>query len=95
MNTSSSQLPPDFEASFSALLTSIASSAIISMGLAPNPQTQQTEKDLPMARFNIDLLGILKEKTNGNLSSDESRFLEALLSDLQMKFVQLREGSKK
>lgn len=95
MSNSQTQMPEDFEASFSALLTSIASSAVISMGLAPNPQTHETHKDLHMARFNIDLLGVLKEKTKGNLSKDEAGFLDALLSDLQMKFVQMREGSKK
>lgn len=95
MSETQNQTPENFEASFSALLTSIASSAVISMGLAPHPQTHETHKDLHMARFNIDLLGVLKEKTKGNLSADEARFLEALLADLQMKFVQLREGSQK
>lgn len=95
MSDAQTQMPENFEASFSALLTSIASSAVISMGLAPNPQSHQVEKDLHMARFNIDLLGVLKEKTKGNLTKDEAGFLDALLSDLQMKFIQLREGSKK
>ena len=79
-----------FEASFSVLLTSIASSALISMGLAPNPQSHQVQKDRAMAKFNIDLLNLLKDKTIGNLTNDESRFLDSLIHDLQMKFVQMK-----
>lgn len=91
MTQTDSSVPHDYQANFSVLLTSIASSAVISMGLAPNPQNNQTEKDKPLARFNIDLLMVLKDKTKGNLSADETQFLDALLSDLQMKFVQMRD----
>ena len=75
------------EASLSMLIMSIASSAVTAMGLAPNPQTGQTSKDKNMARFNIDLLVVLQQKTKGNLTADEAKFLENLISDLQMKFV--------
>ena len=78
------------EASFSMLLMSIASSAAISLGLTPNPQNGQITKDTNMARFNIDLLVILQDKTKGNLTADESKFLEAVLSDLKMKFVSMK-----
>lgn len=90
MNDASNETPT-FEPCFSVLLTSIASSAVISMGLAPNPQTQEVQKDRQMARFNIDLLLILQEKTRGNLNAEEDRFLKALLSDLQMKFLQMQD----
>ncbi len=76
------------EASFSVLTMSIASSALMAMGLAPNPQNQEIEKDKSMARFNIDLLIMLKEKTKKNLTEDEERFLEKLIADLQLKYVQ-------
>ncbi|MEK2646205.1 DUF1844 domain-containing protein [Bdellovibrio sp. BCCA] len=75
------------EASFSVLIMSIASSAVMAMGLAPHPQSGEVTKDKNMARFNIDLLLVLQEKTKGNLSGDEAKFLENLISDLQMKFV--------
>ena len=81
------QLP---EASFSALLMSIASSAAISMGLAPDPHGGKTEVDRDMAKFNIDLLLVLKEKTKNNLNEDEKRFLDAVVADLQMKFVSIK-----
>lgn len=79
----------NMEASFSVLIMSIASSAIMAMGLAPDPQSGQVSKDKELARFNIDLLLVLKDKTNGNLSGDEVKFLENLISDLQMKFVSI------
>ncbi len=75
--------------SFSTLVLSIGSSAAMAMGLAPNPATQKVEKDLAMARFHIDLLILLKEKTKSNLEAEEQNFLESVISDLQMKFVQL------
>ena len=75
------------EASLSVLVMSIASSAIMAMGLAPDPQSGKVDKDKELARFNIDLLVVLQNKTKGNLSSDEAKFLENLVSDLQMKFV--------
>ncbi len=75
------------EASFSTLVLSIGSTAAMALGLAPNPQTGQTEKDLTLARFNIDLLLMLKEKTQTHRSEDESRFLDRMLSDLQLAFV--------
>lgn len=77
------------EATLSMLVMSIASGAAMALGLAPNPQTQQTQVDKNMARFNIDLLLVLQTKTKGNLSDDESKLLSSLLSDLQMKFLQL------
>jgi hypothetical protein len=72
------------EASFSILTMSIASSAVMALGLE-----DQGQKDKAMARFNIDLLIMLKEKTKNNLSDEETRFLESLISDLQIKFVQI------
>ena len=76
------------EASFSTLIMSIGSSALMSLGLAPHPTSGKTEKNLEMARMNIDLLDVLKVKTKNNLTDDEQRFLEALLADLQIKFIQ-------
>ncbi|MGE0764422.1 MAG: DUF1844 domain-containing protein [Bdellovibrionales bacterium] len=76
--------------SFSTLVLSIGSSAAMAMGLAPNPQTQKVEKDIDMARFHIDLLVLLKDKTKNNLDKDEQLFLDQVVSDLQIKFCQLK-----
>lgn len=75
------------EASFSVLAMSLASSAAMALGLAPDPHSGEVHKDKDMAKFNIDLLVVLQEKTKGNLSSDEQRFLESVVSDLKIKFV--------
>ena len=81
----------NFEATFSVLVTSIASAAAMSLGLAPNPQTGKTEPDRTMAKFNIDLLAVLKEKTKNNLTEDEQNLLNHLLQDLHLKFVQMNK----
>jgi hypothetical protein len=78
------------EADFSVLTMSLASSAAMALGLAPDPATGKISKDKDMAKFNIDLLVMLKDKTKGNLKEDEQKFLETVLSDLQLKFVQLQ-----
>ncbi len=77
------------EASFSMLVMSIASSAAMSMGIAPHPETGQTSKDKPMAKFNIDLLVVMQEKTKNNLDEEEKKFLDSLVTDLQTKYLQM------
>ena len=76
------------EATFSTLVLSVASSATISMGLAPHPSSEKIEKNFKMAQFNIDLLILLEKKTKNNLLSEEESFLRSIINDLQMKFVQ-------
>lgn len=81
----------NFEPSLSMLVMSLASSALVALGLAEDPQTGQKSKDKKMARFNIDLLTMLKEKTKNNLTSDEQGFLDHIIQDLQMKFIQMKD----
>jgi len=76
------------EASFSTLVLSVGSSAAMALGLAPHPNSGKIEKDKELARFNIDLLVMLQEKTKGNLLEEEKKFLDSVVNDLQMKFVQ-------
>jgi len=78
------------EASLSLLIMSIASNAMMAMGLTTDPQGEKTDADKNMARFNIDLLVILKEKTLNNLSHEEIGLLDHILQDLQLKFVQIK-----
>ena len=82
-----SDKPNGLEANFSTLVLSIGSSAAMALGLAPNPSNGKVEKDLNLARFNIDLLRMLRDKTKGNLNADEQKFIESIVTDLQMKFV--------
>jgi hypothetical protein len=82
--------PQKLEASFSTLVISIASSAVVSLGLEKNPQTQKIEKNLEMAQYSIDLLVLLRDKTKNNLSGEEKNYLDAIIQDLQFKFIQVR-----
>lgn len=79
------------EATLSTLVLSIASSATISMGLVPHPNTNQIKKNIKMAAFNIDLLLLLEKKTKNNLLDEEKKFLRNIISDLQMKFIQIQD----
>ena len=73
---------------------SIAASALISLGLAPDPQSNKTKVNLDLARFNIDLLEMLSEKTKGNLAKEELEFMNQVLADLKMKFVEVSNHEK-
>lgn len=90
MTTTKETITEKLEASFSMLTMSIASSSLMSMGLTPDPNTGKTEADKNVARFNVDLLVMLKEKTKNNLTTEETDFLSQILQDLQMKFLQLK-----
>lgn len=79
---------PQLEPTFSTLILSIASSAAINLGIAPDPHTNKTQTDLTLAKFNIDLLLLLQDKTKNNLTKEETDFLKKITADLQMKFVQ-------
>ena len=80
------------EANFSTLVLSVGSSAAMSLGLAPNPATGKSEVDKTMAKFNIDLLEMMKEKTKNNLTNEEETFLNQMISDLKLKFVELKDS---
>lgn len=77
-------LPPT---TFSGFLVSLASSAMVHLGEVADPSTGSTSVDLPMARHTVDLLGVLQEKTQGNLDDDETKLLDALIYELRMKYV--------
>ena len=81
----SSQLPP---VDFTVLVNSFAMQAMMCMGLIANPMSGKAEKDLEAAKHYIDLLGMLEEKTKGNLTDDENKILAMSLHDLRMAFVE-------
>ena len=78
---------------FNALVLSLGSSAIVHLGETPDPTTGQKrdQPELQMAQQSIDLLAMLQEKTRGNLTADEARFLENMLFDLRMLYVQVSQ----
>ena len=61
------------------------------LGLMQFEEDQKPEPDLPMARHTIDLMGVLLEKTKGNLQLEEQRLLENSLTELRFRFVQVSE----
>lgn len=72
---------------FSTFVMSLASSALIQLGELYDPSQQPMPADLPLAKQTIDIVGMLAEKTRGNLSDDEARLMEHLLYDLRLKYV--------
>jgi hypothetical protein len=72
---------------FQALVLGFSSAALYYMGESVVEGRGQAEKNLPLAKQNIDILLLLKNKTKGNLAPDESRLLEQALADLELKFV--------
>ncbi len=73
---------------FTTFILSISSAAFMGLGLAPKPGSQQTEVDLELARQNIDLLELIKEKTKNNLTGDEEKLLESLLYETRIRFIE-------
>jgi hypothetical protein len=81
---SSDSLP---EIDFSSFIFSLSTSALFHLGEVPDPVTQQREKNLLLAKQTIDILGMLREKTKGNLTADEEKVMDHLLADLRLRFV--------
>ncbi len=73
---------------FATFVLSLSHSALMHLGEAPHPETGSIEKNLSLARQTIDLIGMLEEKTKGNLTGEEERLLGQILYDLRMRFVE-------
>lgn len=76
-------------ASFVNFLSSLATNAAASLGAVPHPATGQRSLDLDSAKYWLDILSMLKEKTAGNLHPKEQRLIDGLLGDLKMQYVHL------
>ena len=90
--------PPVPPATFEGLVGSFRFHAELCMGVyaVPDPETGgAAEPDFEMARHAIDMLGMLQEKTRGNLTLDEQRSLENTLTELRFRYVQRFEESQK
>ncbi len=80
---------------FATFILSLSHSALMHLGEAPHPDTDTVETDLPLAKQNIDLLGLMEEKTKGNLTGDEERLLAQVLFDLRMRYVERSKAAPK
>ncbi|MFA5356148.1 MAG: DUF1844 domain-containing protein [Candidatus Omnitrophota bacterium] len=84
------------EPDFSFFITTLSLQASIDLGAIPNPATNKQEENLTQAKFLIDTLGMLKEKTKGNLTTEEANFIENVLYELRMQYIAKtqKEGAK-
>jgi hypothetical protein len=82
------ELPP---ADFKGLVGLLASQAIMGLGAMPDKTGKGVMIDLEGAKFAIDLLAMIEEKTKGNLDDEESKELEAVLVELRSRFVQITQ----
>ena len=83
------ELPPAY---FQTLIGTLASQAVVGLGAVRDPKTGGVVVDLPAARFAIDLLAVVDEKTKGNLSEQESQELTRALTELRARFVQISQA---
>lgn len=82
--------------SFPAFVVSLMHTAAVHLGDAPDPASgQPQEPDLQAARQVIDILGLMEEKTRGNLTAEERQILEQGLYELRLRFVEVQQGGKR
>lgn len=83
---------------FSFLIMSYQTSALMQMGQLKDPHTQKVAKNIENAKLSIDILGMLQQKTQNNLTKDEAELLETILRELRLAYIKetgSAEGSKK
>lgn len=84
--------PPPTDAlpavNFSTFVLSLSSSALFHFGTLPDPVSKTTQRNLGLAKQTIDILGLLQEKTRGNLTGEEQSLLDNLLYDLRIRYVE-------
>ncbi|OGP98859.1 MAG: hypothetical protein A2W10_01245 [Deltaproteobacteria bacterium RBG_16_55_12] len=76
------------EISFSAFVISLSTQALMHLGEIANPLSGKVETDIPVAKQLIDIIGVLREKTRGNLDSGEEKLMDDVLFDLRMRYVE-------
>lgn len=76
------------EINFSTFIISLSTQVLMHLGEIPNPLGGKSETDIPVAKQMIDIVGMLQEKTRGNLDAGEERLVEDILFDLRMKYVE-------
>lgn len=76
---------------FTTFVLSVSSAAFMGLGLTPMPGAKEPEIDLELARQNIDLLEMIKEKTRNNLDADEQRLLDNMLAETRMRYVETQK----
>jgi hypothetical protein len=72
---------------FPSYILSYYTQSLVLLGEVPNPYSNKKEEDLQAARHTVDILGMLKEKTQGNLAPEEEQLLESVLYEVRMKYM--------
>jgi len=75
------------EVTFSNFVFSLTSQALIQLGEIQDPESRKSLKNLPFAKQTIDLIGMLRDKTKGNLTKEEEALIDNALYDLKMRYV--------
>lgn len=79
-------LPPG---NFAALVSMLTTQALFALGVLKVEGQEEKEPDLEMAKYNIDMLETLQEKTKGNLTEQEEKVLEDTLGQIRMAYVKV------
>ncbi len=79
---------------FTTFVQALAANALLNLGAIPDPETNATTTNLPLAELIIDQLAMLEDKTRGNLAADEHALLQKLLYDLRLRFVHLSKSHR-
>jgi len=82
--------PPLPEVSFTGLIFSLSSSALFHMGEIADPSTGEKKKDLNLAKHAVDTIAMLREKAAGNMTPEEQKFVENVLTDLRWRYVKAK-----
>jgi len=86
-DASSEEPLPLPEVNFVSFIYSLSSTALFHLGEAADPRTGEKKTDLPLAKHVIDTISMLKEKTEGNLTEEEKKFTETVLSDMRWRYI--------
>lgn len=88
-SATSEEAPPGTGAhiDFPSYILSYYTQSLVLLGEVPNPYTNKKEEDLEAARHTVDILGMLKDKTKGNLTEDEDQLLESVLYEVRLKYM--------
>ena len=85
------QRAPLPEVNFNSLIISLSSSALLHLGEIADPSTGEKKKDIAMAKQSIDIISMLREKTRGNLTDEEQKFIDNILTDMRWRYVKAKE----
>lgn len=88
MSAENNKPPEEFKMDFSNFVLSLNASAMVHLGDIPDPNTKEREVNLPAVKHTVDILELIQEKTEGNLTDEEKKLIDDVLYDLRMKYVQ-------